>query len=64
MELYRQLMMVALIALTYANYTKEQEQVVYPDQLPADPFTAELVGKLRMDLQDYQVGKLSQLFIS
>lgn len=55
MKLYGELMIVALIALACANYNKEAQQIVHPDELPADPFTAAFVEKLRVDLQDYQV---------
>ena len=48
-------LLITVVFVVQCTAEEEEERIVYPDELPPDPFTKENVEKLRTELQYYQV---------
>ena len=48
-------LLIAAIVFKVQCTAEKEERIVYPDELPPDPFTKENVEKLRTELEYYQV---------
>ena len=48
------MLLIAIVFVVQCT-AEEEERIVYPDELPPDPFTKENVEKLRTELEYYQV---------